>query len=88
MDIYLPDVKVIIEQKAPTVSLDSTTKHSGKDITPFEQARDYNNSLRLDKKAKYIITSNFKEIRIYDMNAEDTDNPPFQLITLEEFAEE
>lgn len=69
IDIYLPDVKVIIEQKKRGIVLDAKAKQSdGSFLTPFEQAKKYNDDLRQDEKAGYIITSNFDEIWVYDMN--------------------
>ena len=37
-------------------------------MTPFEQAKMYDNSLPHSEKSKWIILSNFKEIWIYDMD--------------------
>ena len=69
IDIYLPDVKVIIEQKKRGIVLDAKAKQSdGSFLTPFEQAKKYNDDLRQGEKAGYIITSNFDEIWVYDMN--------------------
>ncbi len=69
IDIYLPDVKVIIEQKKRGIELDVKAKQSdGSCLTPFEQAKKYNDDLRLNEKAAFIITSNFDEIWVYDMN--------------------
>ena len=69
IDIYLPDVKVIIEQKKRGIKLDEKAKQSdGSSLTPFEQAKKYNDDLRADEKALYIVTSNFDEIWVYDMN--------------------
>ena len=38
------------------------------DLTPFEQADRYNGKLTFDERARWIVTSNFAEIWIYDMN--------------------
>ena len=38
-------------------------------MTPYEQAKMYNDSLRLSEKARWIVTSNFAEIWIYDMES-------------------
>ena len=40
-------------------------------MTPYEQAKRYNDNLPTDEKAYYIVTSNFTEIWIYDMNKRD-----------------
>ena len=69
IDIYLPDVKVLIEQKKRGIKLDVASKQSdGSCLTPFQQAKKYNDDLRANEKALYIITSNFDEIWVYDMN--------------------
>ena len=69
IDIYLLDAKVIIEQKKRGIELDVKAKQSdGSCLTPFEQAKKYNDDLRTSEKANFIITSNFDEIWVYDMN--------------------
>lgn len=69
IDIFIPSRKAIIENKSSNVNLDTPIKQSnGKRLTPFEQAKNYDNELRYELKARWIITCNFKEIRIYDMN--------------------
>ena len=39
------------------------------ELTPYDQAKRYNDNLPYDEKARWIITSNFSDIWIYDMNA-------------------
>ncbi len=68
IDIYLPDVNVIIEQKNRGIKLDKKAEQSdGSFLTPFEQAKKYNDELSKFDKADYIITSNFDEIWVYNM---------------------
>ena len=68
IDAYLPDTKVLIEQKSLGIKLDQKVKQSGGiDLTPYEQAKRYNDNLPLSEKARYIVTSNFAEIWVYDM---------------------
>ena len=67
IDVYIPETRVLIEQKSLGVALDkSQAGHKGK--TPYEQAKEYDNGLPFDEKARWIVTSNFAEIWIYDMN--------------------
>lgn len=67
IDGYIPETKVVIEQKSSDIALDKPQiGHNGD--TPYQQAWRYNNGLPANEKAQYIITSNFKEIWIYDMN--------------------
>ena len=68
IDVYIPETKVLIEQKSLNVNLDlPQAGHEGK--TPYEQALMYSDCLPLDEKPRWIIVSNFREIRIHDMNA-------------------
>ncbi len=67
IDLYIPETKVLIEQKSRDIPLDKPQAgHGG--MTPYEQAKMYDNGLPYDEKARWIITSNFREIWIYDMN--------------------
>ncbi len=69
IDVYIPETRVIIEQKSLGKALDSKIKNSGDvDLTPFEQADRYNSKLTFDERARWIVTSNFAEIWIYNMN--------------------
>lgn len=69
IDAYIPETKVIIEQKTLGIALDKKGHQSGGiELTPYEQAKRYNDNLPYDEKARWIITSNFAEIWVYDMN--------------------
>lgn len=69
IDLYIPETKTIIEQKSLGKDLDKPILQSGGVyLTPYQQAKRYNDNLPLDEKAKWIVTSNFAEIWIYDMN--------------------
>ncbi len=69
IDAYIPETKVIIEQKTLGIELDKKGHQSGGiELTPYEQAKRYNDNLPYDEKARWIVTSNFAEIWIYDMN--------------------
>lgn len=69
IDAYLSETKVIIEQKSLGISLEKKIHNSGDvALTPYEQAKRYNDNLPYDERARYIVTSNFSEIWIYDMN--------------------
>ncbi len=71
IDIYIPKTKVIIEQKSSNIDLEKP-QPGHNNLTPFEQALEYQNSLPLSEKAKWIILCNFKEFHIYNM---DTKQP-------------
>ena len=67
IDVYIPETHVLIEQKSLGIALDKPQAgHGGK--TPYQQAKMYDNGLPFDEKARWIVTSNFAEIWIYDMN--------------------
>lgn len=68
IDIYIPETKVLIEQKSLNINLaNPQAGHDG--MTPYEQAKMYNDSLPHSEKARWIVTSNFAEIWIYDMES-------------------
>ncbi|MBS5143774.1 MAG: methylase [Firmicutes bacterium] len=70
IDVYIPETHVIIEQKSLGKVLDQKIHNSGDiDLTPYEQAKRYNDNLPYDEKARWIVTCNFSDIWIYDMNA-------------------
>ena len=69
IDVYIPETRVLIEHKSLGKSLDKKLRNSGEiELTPFEQAERYNGRLTFDERARWIVTSNFAEIWIYDMN--------------------
>lgn len=83
IDGYISRSKVLIEQKSLEIDLDKPQLgHNGQ--TPFEQAKFYNDNLNLDDKARWIIVSNFREIRIHNMNDVLADPVVIQLSELPE----
>ena len=67
IDVYIPETHVLIEQKSLGIALDKPQAgHGGQ--TPYDQAKYYDNYLPHSEKARWIITSNFAEIWIYDMD--------------------
>ena len=69
IDAYVPETHVLIEQKSYGISLDKSGFQSGGDqLTPYEQAKRYNDNLPYNEKARWIVISNFGEIWIYDMD--------------------
>ena len=66
IDVYIEETHVLIEQKSLGIALDKPQAgHGG--MTPYEQAKMYDNGLPHSEKARWIVTSNFAEIWIYDM---------------------
>ena len=60
--------QVLIEQKSCGIDLSKKEERSGKKITPFEQAKMYDNDSPRDEKANWIILCNFQEFWIYDLS--------------------
>lgn len=86
IDGYIKETKVLIEQKGSNVDLDKPERQSGGIfLTPLEQGKRYSEKLPHNENPRWLITSNFKEIRIYDLNR--TDNH-FELIKLQELEKE
>ena len=84
IDVYIPETRVIIEQKSLNIPLDKKIRNSGDiDLTPFEQADRYNSKLIFDERARWIVTCNFAEIWIYDMNEKQTEPTKIMLEELQ-----
>lgn len=82
IDVYIPETRVLIEQKSLGIILDKPQSgHNG--MTPYEQAKYYDNYLPFDEKARWIITSNFSEIWVYDMNMKKPDPVKLSLADLQ-----
>lgn len=68
IDVVIPSTKILIEQKSIEVELDKAVRQTdGQLLTPYDQARKYYNNLPKSKLPDYIITCNFKQFNIYDM---------------------
>jgi hypothetical protein len=67
LDAWIPETRVLIEHKSRGIKLDAPQSgHGGK--TPFEQALEYNIARPFSEKARWIVTCNFDEIWVYDMD--------------------
>jgi len=68
IDAYIPETKVLIEQKGMKIDLSKEELQSGgASLTPYNQARRYDNNLPLSEKARWIICCNFQRFEIHDM---------------------
>lgn len=68
VDGYIHATNVLIEQKSSDKNLNAAIKQSdGYYLTPFQQAKRYNAELPYSKRARWIVTCNFREFYIYDM---------------------
>ena len=74
IDALIEDTKVLIEQKSSTVKLDAEV---------FQQAKKYNDTLEYSRKARWIVTCNFKEFQIYDMNKRKPEVEPLKILLAE-----
>ena len=69
IDGYIALTHTLIEQKSVDKDLRKPIRQSdGSLLTPFEQAKRYSAELPYDDRPRWIITCNFKELLIYDMN--------------------
>ena len=68
IDVHIPETKVMIEQKGIDKDLRKGIRQSdGSFLTPFQQAKRYIVDLPLSEHPRWVITCNFKEFLIYDM---------------------
>jgi type I restriction-modification system DNA methylase subunit len=68
---YNKENEILVEQKSFGIALDKKIKQSdGEELTPFEQAKRYDDQSVSSDKARWIITCNFNEFWIYDMERE------------------
>ena len=84
LDGYISQTKVLIEQKSIKVDLNKGIRQSdGSLLSPFQQAKRYSANLPYSKRPRWIITSNFKEFYIYDMENPQGEPEIIQLADLE-----
>ena len=68
MDAYIPSTKVLIEQKSLDKDLGKEILQSdGSTLTPYEQAKKYVVDMPVSKHPRWVVTCNFQEFRVYDM---------------------
>ena len=90
IDVFYEDRSILIENKSRGVSLDEPEQR-GKDrrgnprmVTPFEQAKWYaDNITPRSVMPQWILTCNFDEIRIYDLDDENAETN-YESIALED----
>ncbi len=88
IDVFYEDMGILIEQKGRGISLDEATVRSKKagPETPFQQAKWYADNLPYSLRPRWIITCNFDEFRIYDMNRENFES--YVSVLLEELPDQ
>lgn len=68
IDGHIPTTHVLIEQKSVNKDLRKPIKQSnGVSLTPFQQALNYSQGIPYSQRPRWIVTCNFAEFHIYDM---------------------
>ena len=68
IDVMIPSTHVMIEQKSLGKDLSKPIKQSdGSFLTPFQQAKRYSSELPYSERPRWIVTCNFSEFHVYDM---------------------
>ena len=79
IDGRIPTTRVLIEQKSLDKDLRAPIRQSdGSLLNPFQQARRYVVSLPVSEHPRWIVTCNFKEFLVYDM--EQPNGEPEQIL--------
>ena len=68
IDVHIPSTKVIIEQKSIGKDLRKGILQSdGSVLNPFQQAKRYSAELAYSSRPRWIVTCNFEQFLVYDM---------------------
>ncbi|MBP5434291.1 hypothetical protein J6Z39_00575, partial [bacterium] len=79
IDARIPSTHVMIEQKSCGKNLRRPIKQSDSSfLTPFQQAKRYSSELPYSSRPRWIVTCNFQEFLIYDM--EKPQDEPEQIL--------
>ena len=84
IDGMIPATRVMIEQKGLGKDLNKPIKQSDGSLpTPFQQAKRYIVELPLDQHPRWVVTCNFEEFYVYDMNRPGGEPEKIKLADLE-----
>lgn len=87
IDGFIDKTKVMIEQKGANKDLNKAIRQSdGTYLTPFQQAKRYSANVPYSRRPRWIITCNFKEFYIYDMEQPNGEPKVIQLADLDKEA--
>ena len=87
IDGFIDTTKVLIEQKGADKDLNKAIKQSdGTFLTPFQQAKRYSANLPYSKLPRWIVTCNFKEFYVYDMEQPNGEPKVIKLADLDKEA--
>lgn len=84
IDVFIPSTHVMIEQKGLSKNLADGIKQSdGSILNPFQQAKRYAAELPYSQRPRWIVTCNFAEFWVYDMEQPNGEPQKIQLKDLE-----
>jgi hypothetical protein len=84
IDAHIPSTHVLIEQKKRSRDLRAPIRQSdGTLLTPFQQARRYAATLPYSRRPRWIVTCNFAEFLVYDMENPNAEPESIRLADLE-----
>ena len=84
IDGYIAETKVMIEQKGAGKDLNKPIRQSdGSMLNPFQQAKKYITELPLSQHPRWVVTCNFQEFYVYDMEKPHGDPEKIKLSDLE-----
>ena len=84
IDGYIAETKVMIEQKGSGKDLNKPIRQSdGSMLNPFQQAKKYITELPLSQHPRWVVTCNFQEFYVYDMEKPHGDPEKIKLADLE-----
>ncbi len=84
IDGFISETHVMIEQKGAGKDLNKAIKQSdGSLLTPFQQAKRYSAELPYSERPRWIITCNFQEFYVYDMENPRGEPEKIKLVDLE-----
>lgn len=84
VDGHIRATHILVEQKSIDKDLNAAIKQSdGHYLTPFQQAKRYSAELPYSERPRWIVTCNFREFYIYDMEQPNSDPEIVKLENLE-----
>ena len=87
IDGFIDKTKVLIEQKGADKDLNKAIKQSDDTyLTPFQQAKRYSANLSYSQRPRWIVTCNFKEFYVYDMEQPNGEPKVIKLADLDKEA--
>lgn len=84
IDARIPSLRIVIEQKESAFPLElapgkTYSRHGRSYHSVYEQAYEYDQTFPLSERSRYIVTCNFREIWIYDMNVPESERLPIKI---------